>query len=183
MDSSCRAAAMAMVYEYSGINNQTEMIIWERLKVPRQATPGYYLQTRTMAKDSLVHNLSYFYGQAVLSSPELALQSIKEFLIHSIPVIVCQKISILNPLGHFRVVVATDDHVVTFHDPMNDIGPTSLSINEFISLWSNAGNDEVVGGEFFAIFKKGQMPPDSKFTVYTFESLISYFTATTLNFI
>jgi len=98
-------------------------------------------------------------------------------------VVVCQRISKDNPLGYFRVVTNIDKNNVTFNDPMNKTSGTKISIDEFLFLWSNANNGEVIGGQFFSIFRKEQIKRNSKFTVFSFESSIKYFNATSLEFI
>ncbi|OGZ55843.1 MAG: hypothetical protein A3J04_01475 [Candidatus Ryanbacteria bacterium RIFCSPLOWO2_02_FULL_47_14] len=183
-ESSCGAAALSMVYRYLGKDDQTEEVIWERLKVPRPNLNGqYYLETPRMAKDAQEQGFSYFLAQAVLDSSDLALQPIREFLSLSVPVVVCQRISETNELGHFRVVTGTDKSSVTFNDPMHGSAKTTVDIDKFMFFWSRANNGEVIGGQFFAIFKKGQIKRENRFTVFTFESSIKYFNATSLEFI
>lgn len=182
-ETSCGAAALAMVYHYFGKRDQTEEVIWERLKVSRPTINNqYYLESFDLARDSSIQELSHFIGQAVLDSPELALQPIKEFLNLSIPVIVCQKISSNNELGHFRVVTNIKNDNIILNDPLKDDGNTLFSIQDFLSLWQKGNNGEVVGGQFIAIFNKDSITEMNKFTVFTFESSIKYFSATNLCF-
>lgn len=182
-ETSCGAAALSMVYKYLGKDDQLEETIWERLKVLRPNTNDqYYLQTPDMARDGRGQGFSYFIANAVLDSPELALQPIKEFLALSIPVIVCQKISESSTWGHFRVVTNIESNKITFNDPMQDNAGTIVAVDTFLSLWANANNGEVIGGQFFAIFNKEQIAKKSKFVVSTFEASVSFFGATSLNF-
>ncbi len=182
-ESSCGAAALAMIYQYFGKGDQNERVIWERLKVHRPNTDNqYYLETPSMAQDASKQELSHFLAQAALDSPELALQPIREFVSLSIPVVVCQRISESNTLGHFRVITNIDEKDITFNDPMDDRGGTVLGIDKFMCLWSPANNGEVIGGEFLAIFQKELIAKESKFTVLTFSSPVKFYTATSLEF-
>ena len=168
-ESSCGAAALSMVYKYLGLNDQNEDIIWDRLKEPRPSRRGeYFLRTVPMAKDSQNYGLSYFMGKAVLDAQLSLLQPLKEFLSLSIPIIVCQRISSENTLGHFRVVIGVEKNNIYINDPLLSKGKTTKNIDEFLSLWKNANNEEVVGGEFLAVFKKEQVKSDSKFLVSDF---------------
>lgn len=178
-ETSCGAATLAMIYQYFGVHDQTEQIIWDRLKTPRTSIPGeHILKTISMAKDSLNFGLIYFWGIAVLDKKETAMQPIKEFLKLNIPVIVCQKISEENELGHFRVITGLKDNYLIINDPMSDKGGIEIDMEKFLSLWKKSENGEVIGGDFITIFKKEQMPPDANFVVSNFESPIKQFKAT-----
>ncbi len=182
-ETTCGAAALSMVYQYLGHDDQTEKTIWKRLKIPRPNTKNhFYLKTFDMARDGQKQGFSYFIAQAVLNSSNFALQPIREFLSLSIPVIVCQRISKVNQWGHFRVITNVENNNITLNDPMNDKGETVISIENFMSLWKKNDNGEVIGGQFFAIFNKGRIKKNNKFTVSTFESSIKYFDATSLEF-
>lgn len=183
-ESSCGAAALSMVYSYHGFQDQTEEVIWKRLKVPRKSVQGEeILRTIPMAKDAIEFELSYFYGQAVMGETLISLQPIKEFLSLSIPVVVCQKISKENSLGHFRVVTGIEGGDIYLNDPLNEKGAEKKDIKEFMELWQKADNDEVVGGEFFAIFEKEKLRPENRFTVINFESSVTAFDVTGLKLI
>jgi len=182
-ETSCGAAALSMAYQYLGKSAQTEKIIWNRLKIARpNRVNEHYLKSFDMARDGQTQGFSYFIGQSILESSNLALQPIREFLSLSIPVIVCQKISTTNELGHFRVVTNIFKNNVILNDPMNERGQTTMDINEFVNLWKKSNNGEVIGGQFFTVFKKAQVKKKNTFTVLTFESSIGYFNATNLKF-
>lgn len=184
METSCGAAALSMVYQYFKKNDQTEKVIWERLKKSRPQVPGqYYLETTDMAIDSQKQGFCYFLAQAVLDSSDLALQPIKEFLSLSIPIIVCQKLSESNILGHFRVVIGIDEKNIILNDPMEEKNETIIDINRFMTLWAKTENGEVIGGQFLAIFKKEQIAKESRFKIFVFNSNIKYFDAMSLEFI
>lgn len=181
-ETSCGAASLAMIYDYFGLNGQNETKIWHRLKTRRLNKKGeYILKTLDMARDSQKFNLHYFWGQAVMKNKKLALQPIKEFLKLSIPIVVCQKISKKNKLGHFRIVTKVKNDKIFINDPLQD-KETTIKISDFINLWEDTKNGEVIGGEFFAIFKKNQLNKKAKIITSNFNSSLDYFTVTNLVF-
>ena len=182
-ETSCGAAALSMIYIHLGKNSQTEKIIWDRLKIARpNRVNEYYLSSFDMARDGQTQGFSYFIGQSIIDSSDLALQPIKEFLSLSIPVIVCQRISKSNELGHFRVVTDVRKNKVVLNDPMNARGGTVMNVNKFLDLWEKSDNGEIIGGQFFTIFEESQVVKKNTFTVFSFESSIEYFNATNLKF-
>lgn len=183
-ETSCGAAALAMIYQYLGLTEETESKIFERLSVVRPSVEGeYFIKSIDLAKDGEKFGFSYFIAQADLTNVESAFQPIKEFLDLGIPVIVCQQISASNSLGHFRVVRGINSEGnIEIEDPLENQGEIMNSQN-FMRLWQDAKNDEVIGGQFIAIFKKSQIKEDSAFKVTSFHSSINSFKVTSLEFI
>jgi len=179
----CRATALAMVYKYLKHGTQTENKIWRRLKEPLpNDRKNFYIKTYNLAVDAEKQKLSYFYGQVFMDDSKLALSTIKEFISASIPVVVCQKISKENIIGHFRVVIGLDNQDILVNDPMNDKGSTKISRKNFMELWQDAGNGEVIGGEFFAVFNPKAFKNNFKVTVASFDSNSKHFTVSKLAF-
>lgn len=181
-ETSCGAAALAMVYQYLNIDGENEGKIFERIKTPRPDSPGqYYLRTWNMAQDSMRFDLTYFIGQAVLDSSEIALQPIKEFLSASIPVIVCQRVDASSKFGHFRVITGIGKDKVSLNDPLLE-NPSEVSVDEFMALWQRTSDDEVIGGQLIAIFRKEQLNMKKEFLIKNFDSPVHSFKASFLNF-
>ncbi|MBX4199252.1 C39 family peptidase [Candidatus Parcubacteria bacterium] len=181
-ESSCGAAALAMLYKHLGIPDQTEEVIWERLKTPRPNIPGdEFITTMSMAQDGQQFDLSYFKAQASLASSETAMQPVVEFLSQGIPVVVCQKVSKDDIRGHFRILTGVEGESILLNDPDATEATTKMDLDTFMSLWSDANNGEVIGGEFFAIFKKEQLAQESRFTVTNFNSSVDSFDVSNLN--
>jgi predicted double-glycine peptidase len=183
-ETSCGAAALAMVYQNLGKTELTEEVLWDKLSLSR---PGggpdeRYLRTLPMAQSAKEFGLSYFWGLAVMNNKKNTLQPLKEFISRAIPVVVCQKISEENQWGHFRVVVGVGKGFIYLHDPHED-KMEKMTTARFMELWKSGSNNEVVGGEFFAIFKHQNINKDASFLVRNFESSISSFKATSLSFI
>lgn len=179
----CGAAALAMVYKYLKRDTETENKIWRRLKEPIPSDPKhFFVKTYNLATDAEKQKLVYFYGQVFMNDLKLALLPIKEFLSASIPVVVCQKISKKNSIGHFRVVTGLNSQFVLVNDPMNDEGSTKIKIKDFLELWKNAKNGEVIGGEFFAVFEPKVIKKNFSVTVSSFDSNSKHFKVSKLAF-
>lgn len=182
-ETSCGAAALAMIYQSLGKNRLTEDVLWEKLSVerPNAQVGERYLRTLPMAESAKEFGFSYFWGLAVLNNRKNALQPIREFVSRSIPVVVCQKVSEENHWGHFRVVVGVGKSFVELHDPAKD-KMEKMPISRFMELWGQTSNDEVLGGEFFAIFKPKKLNRRASFLVKNFQSSINSFKASELLF-
>lgn len=182
-ETSCGAAALAMVYGYLGKPEETESKIFERLKTKRPNVEGeFYIRNIDLAKDSLKHNLSYFIGTVPLSSKKTAFQALKKFLSLSIPVVACQRVTESSTFGHCRVVVGIDqNNNITVHDPLDDDSKI-IAPEVFMKLWQRTNEDEVVGGQFFAIFRKEDVGKENSFLVNDFNASVSSFKATSLEF-
>lgn len=181
-ETTCGAAALAMVYQFLGKTDQNEADIFKRARSERPNTNNeYYLRTYRMAEDSLTLDLTFFVGQAVQDSAEMALQPLREFLSVGVPVIVCQRVDQHSVYGHFRVVTSIVEDKIYLNDPLLD-GPSVLSTDEFLKLWEKTNDDEVIGGQFLAIFPKNLGLAGKEFIIRNFNSPISQFKASDLKF-
>jgi predicted double-glycine peptidase len=181
-ETSCGAAALAMVYAHYGVANQNEATIWNRLKEPRSLNPSEeFIRTPNLAKDVKAFGLHYVYGQAVWEEEEKALNLLDEFIKIRVPVIVCQKFEDKRPFGHFRIVTGFTKNYVKLSDPYLDEPVSKMKKDNFFSMWQ-ATSDEVIGGEFVAVLDDKQCQKLGEIIVHTFWADIDYYRAGNLHF-
>jgi len=169
---SCGAAALAMVYQFLRFKD-TQNEIWGRLKEPRKIAKGYMITVNKMTEDAGNKNLNWFRGDVIWQDKRLAFDPIEQFLQFGIPLMVCQRVERRSKLGHFRVVIGLDTKWVYVNDPLK-AKSSVMSRNKFLALWQKA-SDEVTGGLFLAIFKKGTKINFDGFKLFNFRASIKSF--------
>lgn len=181
----CGAAALTMVYRFYGFK-QKQSDIWQRLSIPRQATTGKFIDTKTMITDSVNQNFCYIAGHVVWQNKSLAVRVLRKFISLDIPVIICQRWRENSPLGHYRVVIGIEKDGVIINDSENKTPKSKIIYKSFMHKWEKInGSTEVLGGEFVAIFprKLCVRVRRLKLTLTSFSANISQFSATGFKFL
>lgn len=182
-ETSCGAAVLSMVYKYYGLDNQTEKIIWNRLKKPRELNPDKeIIYTNDLFNDIKSNGFHHIKGQAVWDDKNKLLNLLKEFLRIKAPLIVCQRWREDQPYGHFKIVVGLEDESVILNDPESDENIIKVSLDRFIADWQKY-SQEVIGGEFIAVLNNDQIKKIRKLPVISFWADIKDFEANNLQFL
>jgi len=120
------------------------------------------------------HHLTYIRDMVVfprrynLTSMELAssIVELKDFIRRGYPIIVLQKFSLMNPYGHYRVVIGYNDElkVIIVHDPLAGDN-YEINYSEFAELWKPDSTFTVANWTLI-IYSKGVNPPQIPKPIY-----------------
>jgi len=153
-ENACGAAALEMVYSYYNYKNfsQKDLMIKHQELEPH-GSGNFRLSTDNLVLNARQNGFNTILARAIWRSiPEVI--ALIEFAVDSgVPLIVCQKFTVEQPLiGHFRIVVGIDNDSIYLHDPSIDSGGENLKwpIDKFIDFWKPTG-DNVTGGIFIFI--------------------------------
>ena len=153
----CGAAVLQMIYEYYGLQDVSQEILFNTYQeLEPRGSGNLRMTTDALVQDSRERGFNSGWSRVNYSSNEDSINLLKILVLkNKIPIIVCQKFTEDHPtIGHFRIVLGIDEGFVYLHDPNNEIGGPKLKwpINKFMDFWQWTG-DNVTGGIFCYISK------------------------------
>lgn len=152
----CGAAVLEMVYKYYGRESFFQQELMKRYQeLEPHGSGNFRLSTSNLVNDAREKGFNAGWARANWRSTTDVLALLQWSLNSGVPLIVCQKFTVEQPLiGHFRIVVGLDKENVYLHDPNLEIGGKNLKwpISKFVDFWQETGQN-VTGGVFVFIIK------------------------------
>lgn len=152
----CGAAALAMIYNYYGLENFSQEDLMSRyLESEFHGSGNLMITTDNMVLDAKNRGFNASWIRVNYKNYAESINQLRSLIFSGTPVIVCQKFTDNMPLiGHFRVVVGFNDEAIFLHDPYPEIGGENMKwpIKKIMDFWQPTGGN-VTGGVLIIINK------------------------------